>query len=166
MENNLQSNTNEISENTQTQSQFLTFALNNEVYGVDIMKVMEIKGWQETTPIPDSPGYMKGVIDLRGIVVPIFDLKSRFGLGETEIDSSKVVIVLTLGDKTIGILVDSVSDILSVSNDDIKSNPSAASDSQVESDYINGLISKDDSMIILLGVEKLFDIEVIEKASQ
>lgn len=140
-------------------NQFLTFVAGKEEYGVDITKVMEIRGWQETTAMPDSPSYMKGVIDLRGTVVPIFDLRNKFGLGDTEIDSLKVVIVLNFGKKTIGVLVDGVSDILTIENEEIKEAPETNSESQIDQAYINGLISKEDNMIILLNIEKLFDIE-------
>ncbi len=144
--------------------QFLTFAVDNEEYGVNIMKVMEIRGWQDTTPIPDSPSYMRGVIDLRGVVVPIFDLKDRFGNGEIEIDSSKVVIVLKLDSATIGVLVDSVSDILTINSAEIKDKPNTPENANVDSQYITGLISQKDKMIILLNIEKMFNLAEIESS--
>lgn len=145
-------------------SQFLTFTVGNEEYGVDIIKVTEIRGWQETTVMPDSPSYMKGVVDLRGVVVPIFDLKNRFGKGDIEIDNSKVVIVLNLAGKVIGVLVDGVSDIVSVNTAEIKESPQTT-ESQVDNAYINGLISQDEKMIILLDIENLFGIEIINKVT-
>ena len=146
------------------ESQFLTFSVEDESYGVDIIKVMEIKSWEETTIIPESPEYMRGVIDLRGVVVPIFDLKKKFGSGEIEIDKTKVVIVLDVSDKTIGVLVDGVSDILNINSAEIKDSPQAG-ESQASDEYIDGLISQGDKMIILLNIEKLFDINVINQTT-
>ncbi len=145
--------------------QFLTFSVESNEYGVDIMKVREIRGWSDTTRIPNSPEYMRGVINLRGLVIPIFDLRSRFGQGLTEAYEKNVVIVIAVGDRTIGILVDAVSDILTVTTSDIKPPPSSA-ETGIDDAYVNGLISVEEKMVILLDVDYLFDSEALNAADQ
>ncbi|MEZ5692100.1 MAG: chemotaxis protein CheW [Rickettsiales bacterium] len=140
--------------------QFLTFTVGDEEYGVDIMTVLEIKGWTPTTRLPNSQDYMRGVMNLRGAIIPIFDLRTRFHQGETEVTPKHVVIVLAIESRNIGILVDTVSDILDVDTQQIK--PAPSGDSHMDSDYINGLISLDNRMVVLLDVEHLFDGEQIE----
>lgn len=135
--------------------QFLTFTIGEEEYGVDIMIVREIKGWTETTRLPNSPDYMRGVMNLRGLIIPIFDLRARFRRGLTEATAKNVVIILAVGDRNIGILVDTVSDILTVSAADIKMAPEM--EARTDADFIGGLISLDDRMVVLLEVERLFD---------
>lgn len=144
--------------------QFLTFRVDTGEYGVDIMTVREIKGWSETTRLPNMPDFMRGVINLRGVVVPIFDLRCRFNMGTTEANPKNVVIILAVEDRTIGILVDAVSDILTINSSEIKPPPST--DSQIEEAFINGLISVDERMVVLLSVDKLFDKESIESGHE
>lgn len=141
--------------------QFLTFTVEQEEYGVDIMTVREIKGWSDTTRLPNAPEFMRGVMNLRGLIIPIFDLRARFNLGLTEATAKHVVIILAVGERTIGILVDTVSDILDASNDQIK--PPPTTDTQVDADFISGLISLDERMVVILNVEHLFDVPQIEK---
>lgn len=155
----------EQAHNTKIQrKQFLTFKVGKELYGVDITKVVEIRGWQNTTHIPESPEYMKGVVDLRGNIVPIFDLLKKFTDIATEITSAKVFIVLNLSGKIVGVLVDSVSDIVTTNDGDIKSVPSSGN-SQLDSTYMKGILSDKNGMTVLLDIEKLFGVEVIEKAT-
>lgn len=142
--------------------QFLTFTLGNEEYGVDIMLVREIKGWTDTTRLPNSPKFMRGVMNLRGAIIPIFDLRTRFGMGLTEATAKNVVIILYAGNRTIGILVDAVSDILNADVDAIKPAPEA--ETGINDKFVNGLISVGDRMVVLLDVEKLFDKEAIHEA--
>ncbi|NDF11992.1 MAG: purine-binding chemotaxis protein CheW [Proteobacteria bacterium] len=147
--------------------QFLTFSVSGAEYGVDIMAVREIKGWTEATRMPNSPEYMRGVINLRGVVIPIFDLRTRFGMGVTLAESKHVVVVMAVANRTIGVLADAVSDILTVQASEIKSAP--VSDTTIDKEFINGLISVQDKMVVLLNVENLFEIDQIpanvEKAS-
>ncbi len=145
--------------------QFLTFSVAGNEYGIDIMRVREIRGWSETTRIPNSPEYMRGVINLRGLVIPIFDLRSRFGQGVTQANEKNVVIVLAVGKRTLGILVDAVSDILNVNNDQIKSAPSS-NETGINDAYVNGLISIAEKMVVLLDVDYLFDIKLLDKATE
>lgn len=142
--------------------QFLTFTVEREEYGVDIMTVREIKGWTETTRLPNAPEFMRGVMNLRGLIIPIFDLRTRFNRGLTEATPKHVVIILAVGERNIGILVDAVSDILDASADQIKPAPTA--DTQVDAAFISGLISLEDRMVVLLDVEHLFDTQHIDKA--
>lgn len=144
-----------------TTQQFLTFTVQDEEYGVDIMTVREIKGWTETTRLPNSQEFMRGVMNLRGLIIPIFDLRTRFHRGLTDATAKHVVIILVIGNRNIGILVDTVSDILDVNSEQIKSAP--ASEGQDAADYINGLISLQDRMVVLLDVEHLFETHHLDK---
>ncbi len=145
--------------------QFLTFTVGENEYGVSIMRVMEIRGWSDTTRIPNAPEYMRGVINLRGIVVPIFDLRTRFSQGITEANEKNVVIIIAVGERTLGILVDAVSDILTVGDDEIKPAPSSA-ETGIEDAYVSGLISISKKMVIILDVDYLFDTNTIEEAEK
>jgi purine-binding chemotaxis protein CheW len=139
--------------------QFLTFTLSSEEYGVDIMTVREIKGWTETTRLPNSPDFMRGVMNLRGLIIPIFDLRARFSHKLTEASASHVVIILAVNGRNIGVLVDTVSDILSVAEAEIK--PAPQLESGANTDFINGLISLEERMVVLLSVDKLFGSEIL-----
>lgn len=141
--------------------QFLTFTIGAESYGVDIMKVREIKGWEEVTRLPNSPEYMRGVMNLRGIIIPIFDLRARFGMGLTHAHDKNVVIILAVGQRTVGILVDAVSDILTTSSSEIKPPPSMDT---IDAEYLNGLISIHDRMVAILDAEHLFKEDSLELA--
>ncbi|MCP5361138.1 MAG: purine-binding chemotaxis protein CheW [Hyphomicrobiales bacterium] len=144
--------------------QFLSFTIGKEEYAVDIMKVREIRGWEETTALPNSLEYMRGVVNLRGAVVPIFDLKSRFGFGTTDVNRKNVVIVLAFGEHTIGILVETVSDILSARQDEIR--PAPKGGTAIDVAYVQGIIPRDKkNMVILLDVEHLFDEKTLEAAA-
>ncbi|MEQ1789259.1 MAG: chemotaxis protein CheW [Rickettsiales bacterium] len=144
--------------------QFLTFTLGSEEYGVNIMTVREIKGWTEVTRLPNSQEFMRGVMNLRGLIIPIFDLRTRFHMGVTDATAKHVVIILAIGARNIGLLVDTVSDILDASAEQIKPAPTSGGDTQVDADYISGLISLEERMVILLDVEHLFDAQHIDKA--
>lgn len=119
-------------------NQFLTFTVMDEEFGVDIMTVREIKGWTESTRLPNTPDFMRGVMNLRGLIIPIFDLRARFSGAQTNANSSNVVIILAVQERNIGILVDSVSDILTVANTEIKPTPEI--DGRANADFISGLI--------------------------
>lgn len=144
--------------------QFLTFRIDKEEYGVELMSIREIKGWSSTTKLPNSPSFMKGVINLRGIVIPIFDLKNRFNMGETNPTEKNVVIIIAIGDRMIGVLVDAVSDILTVQQDQVKTAPQV--ESGIDQDFIDGLISTNDKMVVILNAEKIFDEQTIEEAEK
>ena len=142
-------------------SQLLTFMLAGEEYGVDILRVQEIKGWDSATPIPNAPAYIRGVINLRGTIVPIIDMRRRFGLEAVEYGPITVVIVLKVmsesGDtsRTMGIVVDAVSDVYNVDNDDIKPAPDFGS--VVDVAFVRGLATLEEKMVILLDVDRLLN---------
>ncbi len=144
--------------------QYLTFTIGEEEFAVDIMIVREIKGWAGVTRLPNAPAYVRGVINLRGVILPIFDLRARFGMGETQATEKNVVIMLAVGDRTIGVLVDTVSDILTASKDEIKSAPDMQTN--IDDAYVNGLISVDERMVVLLEVKGLFDRKTLDAAIQ
>ena len=148
---------NEIIHSQGGAQQFLTFTIGQEEYGVDIMTVREIKGWQETTRLPNTPDFMRGVMNLRGLIIPIFDLRMRFHRQLTEATEKHVIIILALGDRNIGMLVDTVSDILDANAEQIKPAPNA--DANTHATYINGLISLENRMVVLLHMQHLFDYE-------
>lgn len=147
-------------------SQFLTFTVGEEVFGVDIMKVREIKGWQEVTRLPNSPEFLRGVMNLRGVILPIFDLRCRFGLGLTHAESKHVIIIIALEKRSIGILVDTVSDILTVGAQEVKAAPAMEGNSSIDEKYVGGLISVEERMVILLDMERLFESEAIKELVQ
>lgn len=139
-------------------NQYLTFFLDGEEYGVDILGVQEIRGWEKTTIIPNSPDYVKGVVNLRGTIVPIVDLRLRFAIPSKPYGPLTVVIVLTVKDKEgrgkiVGIVVDAVSDVYDIEVARIKSAPEV--DQQVGNEYISGLYNVDNKMIIFLDINKL-----------
>jgi len=136
--------------------QFLTFTIGKEEYGVDIMMVREVKGWAETTRLPNTPEYIRGVLNLRGIIIPIFDLRARFGGGLTQATEKNVVIILAVGERTIGILVDTVSDILTVASEDIKTSPDTDA-TDIDDKFVNGLIAVEERMVVLLDISILLN---------
>jgi len=143
--------------NNQAWSQYVTFAVDNSQYGIEITKVREIKGWSEPTELPNSPYAMRGVQNLRGVIVPIFDLRAQFGLGETQAREEHVVIIVTLGDRLIGVLVDAVSDILTLEPGEVL--PVPAMEQSGSQRFLSGLVSRDNRMVALLKLEELFGIE-------
>ena len=135
-------------------ARFLIFKVDNQLYGVDLLSIREIKSWTETTRLPNSPAFMKGVINLRGAVIPIFDLKGRFDMGETKATEKHVVIVIAVGQRLIGILVDAVFDIIEVAQNDIKQAPQMKM--KVDDKFVKGLISLDDKTVVALDINSLF----------
>ena len=142
---------NAAGDNTQ---QFITFTLDAQEYGIDIMVVREIKGWTETTTIPNAPPYVRGVINLRGVIVPIFDLRARFSMGQTTPTPIHVVIIVKTRAKTIGLLVDAVSDIISIEPSAIRPVPEMGL--KTDDRCLDGLVSIQDRMVTLVSLEGLF----------
>jgi purine-binding chemotaxis protein CheW len=138
-------------ENTQ---QFITFTLGAEEYGIDIMVVREIKGWTDTTMIPNAPAHVRGVINLRGVIVPIFDLRARFGVGLTLPTSMHVVIIVAAGSRTVGLLVDTVSDIISIDPKSIRPIPEMGL--PTEDQFLEGLVAIENRMVTLVSLAGLF----------
>lgn len=139
--------------------QYLTFLLAGEEYGVDILRVQEIKGWDSVTRIPNTPDYVQGVINLRGTIVPIVDLRMRFHLDKLEYGPTTVVVVLRVigekGQRTMGIVVDGVTDVYTVAQKDVKSAPDFGD--SVSSDFVKGLATMDEKMVILLDIDHLLN---------
>jgi len=134
-------------------NEFLTFTLGSEEYGIDILKVQEIRGYEAVTKIANTPEFIKGVVNLRGTIVPIVDLRIKFNLGSVEYNQFTVVIILNVKGRVVGIVVDSVSDVIALSNDQIRAAPEFAG--ELESDYITGLGTVAERMLILVDIEKL-----------
>lgn len=137
--------------------EFLSFRLGAEEYGIDILKVQEIRGYEQPTYMANSPAYLKGVVNLRGVIVPVIDLRLKLGLPEPNYDSVTVTIVLNIGDQVIGVVVDSVSDVLSLTSEGIK--PAPGFNGSVKTAYIIGIGTLQDGerqrMLILMDIEKL-----------
>jgi purine-binding chemotaxis protein CheW len=133
--------------------ELISFRVGDQEYCVDIMAVREIRGWSPATTLPQSPAYMRGVINLRGAVLPIMDLAKRLGLPVSELSARSVIIVVKVGERLIGLLVDEVSDILSITSDLVQPTPDVACD-RVRS-FVKGLISIEDRMISEIALERL-----------
>lgn len=131
----------------------LVFVLGTEEYGVDILKVQEIRGYGKVTPIPSAPDYLKGVMNLRGIIVPIVDMRVKFRLAEVRYDEFTVVVILRIGDRVIGLVVDGVADVIALTASEVRQAPHLGS--VVDSSFIAGLATQDDRMVLLLDIEKL-----------
>ncbi len=138
-----------------TEEQYVTFTVGDEEYGVNILAVREIRGWTPESRLPNLPDYVRGVVNLRGIIIPIFDLRARFGGGSTAVTKRHVVVVMQVGERVRGILVDAISDILAVGQDAIKPPPDVDS-GLVDAAYLSGLYTAEDRMVTLLNVDKLF----------
>lgn len=133
--------------------EFLTFTLGDEEYGIDILRVQEIRGYDTITKIVNAPRFIKGVINLRGTIVPIVDMRIKFDLGQVTYDAFTVVIVLNIGRRVIGMVVDSVSDVITLTPEQIHAAPEFSS--TLDTRYLVGLGSVDSRMIILVDIEKL-----------
>lgn len=151
--------------------QYLTFMLADEEYGVDILRVQEIKGWDTVTHIPNTPDYMKGVLNLRGTIVPIIDLRARFGLERIDYGPMTVIIVVRVesGNKqrTMGIVVDGVSDVYDVPRNQLQATPDFGG--PVDSNFIKGIATLNETMVILLDVDFLLnsgDLALVAEASR
>ena len=135
--------------------EYLSFTLGNEHYGVDILKVQEIRGYDAVTRVPDAPDYIKGVINLRGTIVPVIDLRLKLRLDEARYDAFTVMIVLNVEDRVVGIVVDSVSDVIPLTGEQIRPTPEFGA--AVDTRFISGIGTQDDRMLILLDIETLLD---------
>lgn len=147
-----------------TALEFLAFTLGEEEYGVDIQKVQELRGYDAVTRIANAPDYIKGVVNLRGIIVPIIDMRIKFNLGEPTYDQFTVVIILNIGGQVMGMVVDSVSDVTTLTPDQIK--PAPEMGASIETDYLIGLGALDERMLILVDIDKLMsssEIGMIQK---
>ena len=133
--------------------QFISFAIGNDQYGVDIMAVREIKGWSEVTHLPRQPEYIRGVLNLRGVMVPIIDLRCRFGQGKTDAGPMHVVIIVSVDNRLVGLLADRVLDIVSVEVSKIQQVPQLAKTARVN--FLSGLVTLENFMIALIDLSNL-----------
>jgi purine-binding chemotaxis protein CheW len=147
--------------------QYLTFMLAGEEYGVDILRVQEIKGWGKVTPIPGTPEYVRGVMNLRGTIVPILDLRKRFSMDQIDYGPTTVVIVLRVEcegrDRIMGIVVDAVSDVYAVPAEELRPSPDFGGNVHVE--FVRGLATVDEKMVIILNIDKLLNADDLEAVS-
>ena len=144
--------------------ELLTFTLGSEEYGIDILKVQEIRGYDAVTTIANAPEFIKGVINLRGIIVPIVDMRIKFKLGSITYDETTVVIILNVANRVVGMVVDGVSDVTTLKADEIKPPPEFGA--SLDTQYLLGLGTAGERMIILVDIEKLMtsrDMELVDE---
>lgn len=141
-----------MSLDSSNQREYLIFSLGAESYAIDILKVKEIRNYEAVTRIANAPAFIKGVVNLRGIIVPIIDMRIKFGLGEATYNEFTIVIVLNIGKRVMGIVVDAVSDVISIPNDDVRPAPAF---SALDTQFLMGLVPVQDRMLILLDIERL-----------
>jgi purine-binding chemotaxis protein CheW len=148
-------------------NEFLTFTLGDEEYGVDILKVQEIRGYDTVTKIPDAPDFIKGVINLRGTIVPVVDMRIKFKLGRAEYNEFTVMIILNIARRVVGMVVDGVSDVMQLSAEQIR--PAPEFGGSINTRFITGLGTLDERMLILVDIEKLMsgqDMALMDTHSQ
>ena len=160
-------NPNQMTEaGAESSREFLTFTLGAEEYGIDILKVQEIRGYDTVTSIANTPDFIKGVINLRGVIVPIVDMRIKFHLGQVEYDQFTVVIILNVAGRVVGIVVDGVSDVVALSPEEIRAAPNFSS--RLDTQFIMGLGALEERMLILIDIEKLMtsrEMELVDEAS-
>jgi purine-binding chemotaxis protein CheW len=144
-------------------TQLISFAIGDDQYGVDIMAVREIKGWTEITHLPKQPDYVRGVLNLRGVIVPIIDLRCRFGQGVTEATALHIVIIVQTGSKPVGLLADRVLDIVSLDASQIQPVPRVAQAQRV--DFLSGLVTIEGAMIALIDLPNLLSVQIEEDSA-
>ncbi len=134
-------------------SQYLTFRLGDEEYGIEILKVQEIKGYAPVTPVPNTPSYVKGVMDLRGTVIPVVDLRAKLAMSEAAYNQFTVIVVVTVGPKGMGLIVDAVSDVLNIPTSDVQATPEFGA--AVDARFINGLAKAGEKLVVLLDIDRV-----------
>lgn len=139
--------------------EYLSFTLGNEHYGVDILKVQEIRGYDAVTRVPDAPDYIKGVINLRGVIVPVVDMRLKFRLARADYNALTVMIVLNVGGRVVGMVVDSVSDVVRLAPEQVRAVPEIGS--TIDRQFLTGIGTLDERMLILLDIERLMRHEIM-----
>ncbi len=142
--------------------QYLTFTLGREEYGIEILRVQEIKGYSAITPIPNTPAFIKGVMNLRGTVIPVVDLRAKFGMSEAEYNRFTVVIVVNVGQRIVGLVVDAVSDVLEVAPTELVPPPEMGR--EVDTSFLTGMAKSTDHLISLLAIDRVVGMDELEKA--
>jgi purine-binding chemotaxis protein CheW len=141
-------------------AQYLTFTLGGEEYAVDILRVQEIKGYSSVTSIPNAPAYVKGVMNLRGTVVPVFDMRLKFGMEPRAYDRFTVIVVVNVGSRVVGLIVDSVSDVLDIAASSIEPTPDLGAD--VDTRVMQGIARTNDRLVTLLDIDAVVEIDVTD----
>ncbi|TWG87506.1 purine-binding chemotaxis protein CheW [Luteimonas sp. J16] len=139
--------------------EFLTFVLGEEEYGVDILQVQEIRSYDAVTRLPDAPDYIKGVINLRGVIVPVVDMRLKFRLARADYNALTVMIVLNVGGRVVGMVVDSVSDVVRLAPEQVRAVPEIGS--TIDRQFLTGIGTLDERMLILLDIERLMGHEIM-----
>lgn len=147
----------------QNRLELISFRIGEQEYCVDIMAVREIRGWAAATPLPQSPPYVRGVINLRGAVLPIIDLANRLGFGVTEPDARHVIIVVRIGNRVVGLLVDAVSEILTTTADAIQPTPDVACDAVKR--FVKGILAVEGRMISWIVLDQILPDQALEEAA-
>lgn len=142
---------------TEDSAQYLTFTLDGEEYAVDILRVQEIRGYSSVTSIPNAPDYVKGVMNLRGTVVPVLDVRLKFGMEPREYDRFTVIVVVNVGSRVVGLIVDSVSDVLDIPADAIQPTPDLGSN--VDTTVMQGIARTNDRLVTLLDIDAVVDLD-------
>jgi purine-binding chemotaxis protein CheW len=144
---------------TGTVNQFLTFSLGQEEYGIDILKVQEIRGYSAVTHIPNAPPHVRGIMNLRGTVVPVVDLRAKFGMEAAEYGKFTVIIVVMVGEKIAGLVVDAVSDVLNINQADVRPAPDLGA--HCDTRFISGVVSVAEKLAVLVDIDRLLTDEEI-----
>jgi purine-binding chemotaxis protein CheW len=155
----------QLTMNANAETQYLTVNLAQEEYGIDILSVREIRGWTPVTRIPQSPAYVLGVLNLRGAIVPVIDMRLRFGLAREEYDATTVTVIITVAGRQFGVVVDAVSDVIDVASDALRPVPDMGT--TVDTEYLKGLTAVGERMVLLLDADKLLqpqDAQMLEAA--
>jgi purine-binding chemotaxis protein CheW len=160
-------NQDSLSASPSSANEYLTFTLGREEYGMPILNVQEIRGYDAVTRLANTPDFIKGVVNLRGIIVPIIDMRIKFNLGQVEYNELTVVIIINVANRVIGMVVDGVSDVITLNGDQIK--PAPEFGSAIDTNYVVGIGTIDDRMLILVGIEQLMtsrDMELVDVAAE
>lgn len=153
-----------MSTNESDACELISFRVDDQEFCLDIMAVREIRGWTPATPLPHSPAYVRGVINLRGAVLPIIDLKARLGLGDSETNARSVIIVVQIGQRLVGLLVDAVSEILATALSSVQPTPSISSEGTTQ--FVRGILAVEGRMVSWISLEHVIpDAEALEAAA-
>jgi purine-binding chemotaxis protein CheW len=144
-------------------NQFLTFCLGDELYGMDILRVKEIKGYTAITKIPNMPSHIKGVLNLRGAIVPIVELRTAFGMPTIDYTAFTVIILVVVRDRILGLVVDSVSDVVTISQKDIEASPDFGT--KVDASFLSGIGKSGDKLVALLNIDQLLTEGYMQEAA-
>lgn len=145
------------------EQQYVTFSIDDEEFGIEILKVQEIIGYTKPTHVPNAPDFVRGVINLRGIIIPVIDLRKKFAMHLVEYDKFTVIVVVEVSSKIMGIIVDAVSDVLSLSEKDIQEAPDF---SKFKSEFLKGMGKVDEKLVVILDIDKLLTFDEYSRISE